>query len=1418
MPPAVIPGVSTALSGSETEDNESQNVIVAVRVRPPNGRELAFGGDCTLAMDGQQTTIAGPGKVHQFRYDHSFWSHNEIDSHFANQETVFRCMGKPLLSRAFEGYNCCLFAYGQTGSGKSYTMMGERGDKDSRGIIPRFSEEMWNRIATRPDVDAKVEISYFEIYAEQIYDLLVPASKNDKAKLKVREHPVMGPYVENLKVYPALSYQDIEGYMTLGSKYRATASTNMNATSSRSHAVFIINLTQTLTEHGEEHTKVSRINLIDLAGSERSDAAGTSGQRLREGSAINKSLHTLGKIISVLADKGSGKRKKAFVPYRDSVLTWILKDSLGGNSKTGMLATLSPSMENYAETLSTLRYAHQARSIVNEAKVNEDPNIALIRQLRSEIDAYRAQYGEAKGFVAMAEAEALREKLAASEQLMAEINRSWEEKLRQSERIRLENQAMLETRGPERDLLKVDNRQPNLVNLNEDPQLSEMLIYIIKEGITTIGKDPDNDIELRGVFVRGTHAAIHCSDEHEVMLTCVEDALVYINGEAQPNNSTSKLKHGDRVVFGNHHFFRLNIPSNVPRAKEEFGGPIKDYAFAREELERIQAEKIEAQLQAEHEKKTNKILEELDREKAEAQSRLLEQQRLYEERLKSIELEAVRSASQQQSQIDRAEKIAQEHIMALAEEEQLRIVLETEKELLAGRMREEKAIAQQQMEEEAAAKNKIIEELELEKKKIEEDLRSLKDQHETRRRRSVSTSSATSGVGYLKGRVSQPHASKKGDWLHISGLIAEANEISNRLEQNTVFRRLDNYMDSDDPQIKLHNTKLGISTTWTLPTFESRLEQIKIAYQQIADGTDGADSSAADELFYNPDDEWTRDSGPAALGWIGRPKARSMYDLGGMINAGPADTSTAAAFVHDPNTKSPALAATAFPAKPIAEASGASVPLLCRQYVKNSLSSLQSQSRQHTTADDIVEAASALNTAVDVLNATFTGDVKGDPSALCAQSDVRNATLSATMSMELLCSTIRALRRSTGGGHTLEQICDSLSTAAVNTGSSLAKLLQGIENGIAAMVSEACIDMTEDIKVLCEAAGELAIATAPVEENEEDEEDDVDEGDDPEEFAVEEEEATYASSSRMVRIATDADDGAGPAVEGGFRIDDIILAAFERGTRMHVHNSMARLTSDMADRAEQMMDMVHRLGPKSNVNAMIVHATSNVIKSTRDTFELAQQLQDALGNTESASQAKRAFYRKSFKRAKGIINEVRDMADMINSLAASCSKAVGGGDDVSTLMSNAKNLRAAVARLIHASEFKLGRQTIAAHQLNTALRNACSDVTRASKQLTSDCEEYNQSDEARAKRAESGGMTRKLSGSSFRGGSRRMSSGNTPMKTPTSEVQRRLMLVEQQSEVYRLETELADAQKMVKELQRSMYKVVESSNEDTTDI
>lgn len=234
---------------------------------------------------------------------------NPEDENFASQETVFDCVGRGILDNAFQGYNACIFAYGQTGkihhvwlticayfinllfkfsgSGKSYTMMGTQ---ESKGIIPRLCDQLFSAIANKstPELMYKVEVSYMEIYNEKVHDLLDP--KPNKQSLKVREHNVMGPYVDGLSQLAVTSYQDIDNLMTEGNKSRTVAATNMNAESSRSHAVFSVVLTQILTDQatGVSGEKVSRMSLVDLAGSERAVKTGAVGDRLKEGSNINK--------------------------------------------------------------------------------------------------------------------------------------------------------------------------------------------------------------------------------------------------------------------------------------------------------------------------------------------------------------------------------------------------------------------------------------------------------------------------------------------------------------------------------------------------------------------------------------------------------------------------------------------------------------------------------------------------------------------------------------------------------------------------------------------------------------------------------------------------------------------------------------------------------------------------------------------------------------------------------------------------------------------------------------------------------------------------------------------------------------------------------------------------------------------------
>lgn len=312
-----------------------------------------------------------------FTFDNSFWSFDKQDHHYAHQEDVYNCLGEEFLDHNFEGYHTCIFAYGQTGSGKSYTMMGT---PDAPGLIPRTCEDLFQRIEAAhnetPNISYNVRVSYFEVYNEHVRDLLVPVHSNQPPYyLKIRESPTEGPYIKDLTDAPVKNISEIMRYMKMGDASRTTASTKMNDTSSRSHSVFTIMLKQIHHDMDTDETteRTARIRLVDLAGSERAKATEATGARLREGSNINKSLTTLGRVIAALADPKQhrpGKRNKDIVPYRDSILTWLLKDSLGGNSKTAMIACIGPS--DYDETLSTLRYADQAKRIRTRAVVNQD--------------------------------------------------------------------------------------------------------------------------------------------------------------------------------------------------------------------------------------------------------------------------------------------------------------------------------------------------------------------------------------------------------------------------------------------------------------------------------------------------------------------------------------------------------------------------------------------------------------------------------------------------------------------------------------------------------------------------------------------------------------------------------------------------------------------------------------------------------------------------------------------------------------------------------------------------------------------------------------------------------------------------------------------------------------------------------------
>ncbi|XP_064341431.1 kinesin-like protein KIF1A isoform X18 [Camelus dromedarius] len=671
------------------------SVKVAVRVRPFNSREMSRDSKCIIQMSGSTTTIVNPKQPKEtpksFSFDYSYWSHTSPeDINYASQKQVYRDIGEEMLQHAFEGYNVCIFAYGQTGAGKSYTMMGKQ-EKDQQGIIPQLCEDLFSRIndTTNDNMSYSVEVSYMEIYCERVRDLLNPKNKGN---LRVREHPLLGPYVEDLSKLAVTSYNDIQDLMDSGNKARTVAATNMNETSSRSHAVFNIIFTQKRHDAETNITaeKVSKVSLVDLAGSERADSTGAKGTRLKEGANINKSLTTLGKVISALAEMDSGpnknkkKKKTDFIPYRDSVLTWLLRENLGGNSRTAMVAALSPADINYDETLSTLRYADRAKQIRCNAVINEDPNNKLIRELQDEVARLRdllcaqglgdiadmtnalvgvspssslsALSSRAASVTSLHErilfapgSEEAIERLKETEKIIAELNETWEEKLRRTEAIRMEREALLAEMGV---AMREDGgtlgvfspkKTPHLVNLNEDPLMSECLLYYIKDGVTRVGREDAEkrqDIVLSGHFIKEEHCVFRSDSrggsEAVVTLEPCEGADTYVNGKKVTEPSV--LRSGNRIIMGKSHVFRFNHPEQARQERErtpcaETPAEPVDWAFAQREL----LEKQGIDMKQEMEQRLQELEDQYRREREEA-TYLLEQQRLdYESKLEALQ-------------------------------------------------------------------------------------------------------------------------------------------------------------------------------------------------------------------------------------------------------------------------------------------------------------------------------------------------------------------------------------------------------------------------------------------------------------------------------------------------------------------------------------------------------------------------------------------------------------------------------------------------------------------------------------------------------------------------------------------------------------------------------------------------------------
>uniref|UniRef100_A0A4X2KIC9 Kinesin motor domain-containing protein n=1 Tax=Vombatus ursinus TaxID=29139 RepID=A0A4X2KIC9_VOMUR len=542
----------------------------------------------------------GPGgsreKVVAFGFDYCYWSVNPEDPQYASQDVVFQDLGMEVLSGAAKGYNICLFAYGQTGSGKTYTMIGT--PVSDLGLCGLFSKE--DDYSNLPS-SCRIRVSFLEIYNERVRDLLKQSDQKKPYTLRVREHPETGPYVQGLSQHVVTNSKQIISLLEEGVANRITAATHVHEASSRSHVIFTIYYTQAVLENNLSSEIASKINLVDLAGSERADPTYCK-DRITEGASINKSLVTLGIVISTLAQNsqvfigyqspnstsseggdsgslssplvagsiGGVPRKQSYIPYRDSVLTWLLKDSLGGNSKTIMVATVSPANSSYSETMSTLRYASSAKNIINKPRVNEDANVKLIRELREEIERLKGmllsfELGNLSPFTDGRNGN-LKELVLHNEMKRDQLSKDWTQKWK-------DWKALMEQYNVDINKKKagvtIDSNLPHLMVLDDDVLSTGVVLYHLREGTTKIGRidsDQEQDIVLQGQWIERDHCTI-TSACGVVTLQPALGARCIVNG--QEVTDSCRLTQGAIIILGETQKFRFIHPAEAAALRQK---------------------------------------------------------------------------------------------------------------------------------------------------------------------------------------------------------------------------------------------------------------------------------------------------------------------------------------------------------------------------------------------------------------------------------------------------------------------------------------------------------------------------------------------------------------------------------------------------------------------------------------------------------------------------------------------------------------------------------------------------------------------------------------------------------------------------------------------------------------------------------
>lgn len=585
----------------EKENYEDAFVKVCVRVRPFSSLEASSASSRAIQVtDGKFIDVYENGLPSKEESSHlaQRFSFDEAFDSTATQEEVFIKVGRPVVASSLSGFNNCIFAYGQTGSGKSYSMLGSGSSAEEAGIIPRLSEELFSVAMQKKKVesgdgeiqDIAVYASYMEIYMERVRCLL-RGPKETPLTLKIRQHPTLGVYVQDLREVPVTSSQQLLQLLKAGSKLRRTSKTDMNNLSSRSHAIFCLKIIQRkvrLSSNLEQDVSeiVSKIHLVDLAGSE---CVKTSNAELKEGALINKSLTTLGSIINALATTKNGKQKSNFVPYRDSALTFILKDSLGGNAKTVMLATISPAVLFCSETLNTLRYANRAKSIASRAFVNETPKDKCIRELQEEVARLKDQIKSLEAVhesiisVApeMVSATAIDDddRSPPSDALFSEIHRAQElikQHVGASRERELEALETLEEIQGQESTLLITRKEAYLLNFDSPSDwiiqhFTKRLTFISAEHYSSLTSELAEESftivipRMLSSGVGSPHCCFIKRDDGKIAIKAFSGCLLFLNDEELVDCEEQELDSGDLITLGFQFLqFRLIYPWAPP--------------------------------------------------------------------------------------------------------------------------------------------------------------------------------------------------------------------------------------------------------------------------------------------------------------------------------------------------------------------------------------------------------------------------------------------------------------------------------------------------------------------------------------------------------------------------------------------------------------------------------------------------------------------------------------------------------------------------------------------------------------------------------------------------------------------------------------------------------------------------------------